>query len=106
VPSYDELPVQSLRRPDAVRSLATIRRGETVVVECILFDIVRTRCEIKGIHLGDLLRCRETEAGRLLLETARGALVAVEQQWARFVQVTAPSPSAAGSATGSVPLCA
>ena len=69
----------SIRRPDPVRSLASIRQGETVVVECILFDIVRSRCETKGIRLGERLRCRDVVPGRLLLETARGALVAVEQ---------------------------
>ena len=97
----------SIRRPDPVRSLASIRQGETVVVECILFDIVRSRCETKGIRLGERLRCRDVVPGRLLLETARGALVAVEQQWARFVQVVAPTPGTSGTdIASSGPLCA
>lgn len=84
--------MRARRRSDPIRSLDSIDRGETVVVECILFDAVRDLCRDVGLHLGERVRCRDVSGARMLLETARGHLVTFERQWARFIQV-APSAS-------------
>lgn len=66
-----------------------------MVVECILFDGIRELCRDAGIAVGERIRCRSNDGPQLLLETAEGRLVSLDQRWARFVQV---APCVSGSA--------
>ena len=70
-----------------VRSLATSAVGDLVQVELILFEGLRAHCAAIGIHEGDRLRCCSVTPATLVFETPSGSLVALEQKWARFIQV-------------------
>ena len=70
-----------------VRSLATSAVGDLVQVELILFEGLRAHCAEIGIHEGDRLRCCSVTPATLVFETPSGSLVALEQKWARFIQV-------------------
>lgn len=70
------------------RSLATITRGETLEVSCILFDGVRAVCESAGIRRGDRVRCRDATPSRLYLETESGRVTQLDRRWAQFVEAT------------------
>lgn len=73
--------------PETLRTLATMRDGETLVVRHIFFDDVRARCARAGIAEGDQVRCREATPAEVHIETPRGAVVSVARRWGRFVQV-------------------
>ena len=70
-----------------VRSLATSAVGDQVQVELIFFEGLRAHCAAIGIQEGDRLRCRSVTPATLVFETSAGNLVALEQKWARFIQV-------------------
>lgn len=53
----------------------------------ILFDVLRDLCADLGVQEGDVVRCRANTPSHLLLETAGGRTVALEQDWARFIQI-------------------
>ena len=72
---------------EQIRSLATVRDGETLVVENILFDSNRARLAAVGITEGDRVRCRVSTPTHVYLETEVGIVVGVERDWATFVQV-------------------
>lgn len=84
------------RRGSNIRSLATIRHGETVQVECILFDAVRDICSETGIRPGDWVHCVAATASRVVLETTAGRQVPFERRLAHFIQV-APAVTAANT---------
>lgn len=73
---------------EQIRTLATVRDGETLVVEDVLFDANRMRLAAAGILPGDRVRCRRATPGEVQLETERGIVVSVERSWANFVQVS------------------
>jgi hypothetical protein len=75
---------------DRVRSLATMRDGETRVVEHILFDLTRARCAALGIREGDRIRCRLATVSQLYVETDAGRIVTIDRDWGSFIQVSAP----------------
>src|SRR5688572_5098358 len=52
------------------RSLASIHEGERLVVQRILFDAVRARCDAAGIGEGDVLVGRGREGARVDVESA------------------------------------
>jgi hypothetical protein len=68
-------------------SLAATRSGEFVEVRRILFQGLREHCADLDIHEGDVLRCRADTASQLILETVHGRTVALQRDWARFVEV-------------------
>lgn len=69
------------------RSLASIHEGERLVVQRILFDAVRARCDAAGIGEGDVLVGRGREGARVDIESADGRRVQLDRAWADFVQV-------------------
>lgn len=73
--------------PSPVRSLAAIVAGETVEIRRILFDAVRGLCTDLGVGEGDVVHCRADTPSHLLLDTPAGRTVALERDWARFIQV-------------------
>ncbi|MBI4408358.1 MAG: hypothetical protein HY561_01540 [Gemmatimonadetes bacterium] len=79
-----------------VRSLAAARSGETLEIRHILFDALRCLCSDLGVHEGQAVRCRAATPSHLLLETAEGRTVALETDWARFIQVGEPGFEGAG----------
>jgi hypothetical protein len=81
--------------PAHVRSLAVAAPGELVKVEIILFDALRARCAELGITAGDTLRCRSITHSLMTFETARGRTVALEREWARFIQIDWVQPVSA-----------
>lgn len=71
------------------RSLANSVSGDLVQVEHILFEGLRARCADLGINAGDHLHCRSVTPTALVLETTTGRMVAIEREWAQFIQVGA-----------------
>jgi len=71
------------------RSLAAVDTGEIVEIRRILFDVLRGLCADLGVREGDVVRCRANTPSHLLLETAAGRTVALERDWARFIQIDA-----------------
>ena len=78
-----------------IRSLAFATPGELVKVEIILFDALRARCAELGIAAGDTLRCRSINHSLMTFETSRGRTVALEREWARFIQIDPIKPASA-----------
>lgn len=76
-------------RPSA-RSLADIDEGEQFEVGYILFDGVRALCEQQGLRRGDRVVCRDVSPTRLVLETERGQILALDRRWASFVEARDP----------------
>ncbi len=81
-----------------VRSLATSATGDLVQIEHILFEGLRARCADLGINEGERLHCRSASPTVLVFETRTGRIVALERDWARFIQVgVEPVPTAMAS---------
>lgn len=75
--------------------LALTSTGETVIIQMVLFDAVRSACADRGIRGGTTARIVESTRGHLLLELDGGDLVAVPQEWARFIDACRVAPHAA-----------
>jgi len=90
-------------REPSIRSLADIRRGETVRIEGILFGALRELCRAIGIEEGDDVRCRGTSRGAVLLETPVRRTALLEMDWARFIQISADAPASPTRPTGRGP---
>jgi hypothetical protein len=73
-------------------SLAATRSGQTVEVRRILFEGLREHCSDLGIHEGDVVRCRADTPAQLILETPHGRTVALQRDWARFIEVVTDVP--------------
>lgn len=71
----------------STQSLAATMTGDVVLIQRILFQALRTRCSELDIFEGDTVRCRAGTASQFMLETQRGRTVALERDWARFIQV-------------------
>ena len=74
---------------ESIRSMATADTGEAVEIRRILFGALRDLCTDLGLHEGEVVRCRACTPSQLLLETATGRVVALERDWARFIQIAA-----------------
>jgi len=81
------------RRSARGRSLAGVHRGDVFRVERILFDELRTLCDRLDLHEGDVVECRTDAGPWLMLGTAHGRTVALERDWARFIQVASAGNS-------------
>jgi hypothetical protein len=75
------------------QSLAATQTGDVVVIQRILFEGLRSRCSELDIFEGETVRCRAGNNSQLMLETQRGRTVALERDWARFIQVARHDPS-------------
>jgi hypothetical protein len=71
----------------ATQSLAATKTGDVVEIRRILFEALRRHCSDLGVHEGDTVRCRSGSASQIMLETNLGRVVAIERDWARFIQV-------------------
>ncbi len=80
---------------EPIRSLAAADTGEAIEIRRILFGALRNLCADLGVHEGEVVRCRACTPSQLLLETAAGRVVALERDWARFIQITAVGQPAA-----------
>ena len=69
------------------QSLAATRSGDSVEIRRILFGALRDLCTDLGLFEGQWVRCRAGTASQLLLETGDGRTVALQRDWARFIQV-------------------
>lgn len=72
---------------EPVRSLAAADTGEAIEIHRILFGALRQLCADLGVHEGEVVRCRACTPSQLMLETPAGRVVALERDWARFIQV-------------------
>jgi Fe2+ transport system protein FeoA len=72
---------------ERIRSLATVRDDETLVVQHILFDANRVRLAAAGVTEGDRIRARASGPSHVQIETSRGAVLELERSWANFVRV-------------------
>ncbi len=75
------------------QSLAATQTGDVVVIQRILFEGLRSRCSELDIYEGDTVRCRAGTNSQLMLDTQRGRTVALERDWARFIQVACQRPA-------------
>lgn len=71
----------------ATQSLAATQTGDVVLIQRILFEGLRTRCSELDIFEGETVRCRAGTSSQLVLQTQRGRTVALDRDWARFIQV-------------------
>ncbi|HUP90167.1 MAG TPA: hypothetical protein VM100_12475 [Longimicrobiales bacterium] len=69
------------------RSLASANAGEILAIRRILSKSLRGFCEALGVREGDAVYCRSNTSSRLILKTARGRVVSLDQDWARFIQI-------------------
>jgi hypothetical protein len=74
--------------PQPLRSLAATGTGEAVEIRRILFNRLRTLCDQLDVHEGDVVKCRAGTSSQLVLETQHGRRVALQRDWARFIQVS------------------
>ncbi len=72
---------------EPIRSLAAADTGEAIEIRRILFGALRALCADLGVHEGEVVRCRACTPSQLLLETPAGRVVALERDWARFIQI-------------------
>ncbi len=79
---------------EPIRSLAAADRGEMIEIRRILFGALRELCAELGLHEGEVVRCRAGTPSQLLLETQGGRVVALDRDWARFIQIVS-QPDAA-----------
>ncbi len=79
---------------EPIRSLAAADTGEAIEIRRILFGALRNLCADLGVHEGEVVRCRACTPSQLLLETPAGRVVALERDWARFIQIAAAGQSA------------
>ena len=75
----------------ATQSLAATQTGDVVLIQRILFEGLRTRCSELDIFEGETVRCRAGTNSHLVLQTQRGRTVALDRDWARFIQVARQS---------------
>lgn len=71
----------------STQSLAATRTGDCVEIRRILFGALRDLCSDLGLFEGQWVRCRADTASQLMLETTDGRTVALQRDWARFIQV-------------------
>lgn len=69
------------------RCLATAEPGDTVRIRRIHFEVVRDLCRELGIREGDELRCLRRTANQVVVEFPECHTVALEPQYAQFVEV-------------------
>ena len=69
------------------QSLAATRTGDCVEIRRILFGALRDLCSDLGLFEGQWVRCRAGTTSQLMLETPDGRTVALQRDWARFIQV-------------------
>ena len=72
-------------------SLAAVAPGDAVIVQRVLFELLRDKCSDLDVREGDALHCQAVGDARIFLRTADGRLVACRRDWARFVEVTLSS---------------
>ncbi len=80
------------------RSLATVTSGERVTITRILGRGATELCRSLGLHEGDRIRCRNAAGFNVWIESAAGDVVAVERDWARYIDVV-PDPAPARGRT-------
>lgn len=80
--------------PGPVRSLASARAGEVVIIRRILFDTLRSLCADLGVFEGDVVSCRAGTATHLVLRTVTGRTVPLDREWTRFIQISESDISA------------
>lgn len=68
-------------------SLDAVHAEDWVQIRCILFEQVRERCGAVGVREGEVVRCRESTAEVLRLQTEDGRVLEVAREWARFIEV-------------------
>lgn len=72
---------------ESIHSLAATKTGDFVEIRRILFNTLRTHCSDLDIREGDVVRCRADTPSQLMLETRSGRTVALQRDYARFIQV-------------------
>jgi hypothetical protein len=78
-----------------IRTLASLKPGETATVITIVFGALRSLCGDLGIREGETVHCRAGTAGVLILDTQDGHTVSLARDWARFIRLDAPRVIAA-----------
>jgi hypothetical protein len=69
------------------RSLASANVGETLAIRRIRSRQVAQWCEQLGMREGDAVQCRANTNTCVILRTAAGRVVSMDQDWARYIQI-------------------
>jgi hypothetical protein len=94
VTPLEELPGMISPASDGLQSLAATSADEVVEIRRILFDALRSLCADLDLHEGDVVHCQAGTASHIWLNTMQGRRVAIERDWARFIQVVQAQPGA------------
>lgn len=86
--------------PGPVRSLASARAGEAVMIRRILFGALRNLCADLGVFEGDVVSCRAGTSTHIVLRTSAGRTIPLDREWTRFIQISEPSGTAPARAVG------
>ncbi len=84
------------------RSLAAVTSGERVTITRILGRGALELCRSLGLAEGDRIRCRSAAGFHVWIESARGDVVAVDRDWARYIDVQ-PDAAARGRESPRMP---
>jgi hypothetical protein len=77
------------------RTLASLAPGETALVDRIVFGALRSVCGDLGLREGESVHCRAGTSGVLVLDTQDGRAISLASDWARYINVAPPLPTAA-----------
>lgn len=80
--------------PGTVRSLASARAGEAVMIRRILFGALRNLCADLGVFEGDVVCCRAGTSTHIVLRTSTGRTIPLDREWTRFIQIGEPGDPA------------
>ena len=69
------------------RSLASANAGEMLAIRRIRTRQAADLCEQLGVREGEAVECRANTPSRLILRTAAGRVVSLDQDWARHIQI-------------------
>jgi hypothetical protein len=69
------------------RTLATLKPGQSALIDTIVFGALRTLCGDLGIREGETVSCRAGTAGVLIIDTQDGRTVSLARDWARFIRL-------------------
>lgn len=69
------------------RSLASALAGETFAIRGFRSKQVARLCEQLGMRAGEAVECRANTRACLILRTAAGKVVTLDQDWARHIQI-------------------
>jgi hypothetical protein len=72
---------------DNYRSLASVAAGEQLAIHKIVSKETAKFCDLVGLREGDAFTCHANTRSHLILRNHEGRVIALDQNWARYIQV-------------------